>query len=104
MSEPIRVLVVDDQALVRAGFTMILNSEDDIEDILRDADGVARQQSGASGIDANKKGHRMRCPLVDMTGKLVYLPQLGRGSGCRLRPFSRPAQDVAPAVDGKSVR
>ena len=45
MSEPIRVLVVDDQALVRAGFTMILNSEDDIEV-------VGEASDGAEAIDA----------------------------------------------------
>lgn len=37
MTETIRVLVVDDQELVRTGFTMILGAEDDIE-VVGDAD------------------------------------------------------------------
>src|SRR5260370_15235791 len=35
----IRVLIVDDQALVRAGFRMILDTQDDIEVIGEAADG-----------------------------------------------------------------
>ena len=35
----IRVLVADDQAMVRAGFRMILDSEDDIEVVGEAADG-----------------------------------------------------------------
>lgn len=40
MSEPIRVLVVDDQELVRAGFVMILEAEDDLIVVGEAADGV----------------------------------------------------------------
>jgi DNA-binding NarL/FixJ family response regulator len=38
---PLRVVVVDDQHLVRTGFRMILESEDDIEVVGEAADGVA---------------------------------------------------------------
>jgi len=38
-SEAVRVLVVDDQALVRAGFTVILNAQPDIEVVGEAADG-----------------------------------------------------------------
>jgi DNA-binding NarL/FixJ family response regulator len=48
VTAPIRVLLVDDQALVRAGFRLILDSEDDIEVVGEaedgdDALGAARQ-------------------------------------------------------------
>ncbi len=36
----IRVVVVDDQALVRAGFTMILDETDDIDVVGEAADGA----------------------------------------------------------------
>ena len=36
----LRVLIVDDQALVRAGFRMILEAEQDIEVVGEAADGV----------------------------------------------------------------
>ena len=39
MSEQIRVLVVDDDALVRAGLTMLLEGADDIEIVGEAADG-----------------------------------------------------------------
>ena len=38
--DPIRVLVADDQQLVRAGFRVILDSEPDIEVVGEAADGV----------------------------------------------------------------
>jgi DNA-binding NarL/FixJ family response regulator len=40
MGDPIRVLVVDDQQLLRAGFRVILESEPDIEVVGEAADGV----------------------------------------------------------------
>jgi DNA-binding NarL/FixJ family response regulator len=40
MSEPIRVVVVDDQALVRSGFVVLLRSAPDIEVVGEAADGV----------------------------------------------------------------
>ena len=40
MSGPIRVLVVDDQALVRAGFSLILNNEDGIEVVGEAGNGI----------------------------------------------------------------
>lgn len=38
--KPIRVLIVDDQPLIRAGFTMILSSQPDIEVVGEASDGV----------------------------------------------------------------
>ncbi|WP_157880784.1 response regulator transcription factor, partial [Streptomyces griseoruber] len=37
---PIRVLIADDQAMVRTGFEMILAAEDDIEVVGQAADGL----------------------------------------------------------------
>ena len=38
--EPVRVLIADDQALVRAGFRMILDAEDDLDVIGEASDGL----------------------------------------------------------------
>ena len=38
----IRVLIADDQELVRAGFRALLDAEDDIEVVAEAADGAAR--------------------------------------------------------------
>ncbi|HEU4658656.1 MAG TPA: response regulator transcription factor [Capillimicrobium sp.] len=40
MSAPIRVLIADDQALVRAGFRMILDAEEDLEVVGEASDGL----------------------------------------------------------------
>ena len=40
MSEPLRVLIVDDHAMVRSGFAMVLSVEDDIEVVGEAADGL----------------------------------------------------------------
>ncbi len=48
MSETIRVLIADDQALVRAGFKMILDAEDDL-----DVDGEA--SDGAEAVEQAKR-------------------------------------------------
>jgi DNA-binding NarL/FixJ family response regulator len=40
MNEPVRVLIVDDQSLVRAGFRMILDAESEIEVVGEASDGL----------------------------------------------------------------
>jgi DNA-binding NarL/FixJ family response regulator len=42
----IRVLLVDDQALVRAGFRMVLDAEPDIEVVGEAADGLQAVEGG----------------------------------------------------------
>ncbi len=59
----LKVLIVDDQALVRAGFRMILDAEDDIE--------VAGE--AADGLDAVAEAERLRPDVVLMD---VRMPQV----------------------------
>jgi YesN/AraC family two-component response regulator len=40
MSTPVRVLLVDDQLLVRSGFSLILSVEDDLEVVGQASDGA----------------------------------------------------------------
>lgn len=41
LDRPLRIALVDDQPLVRAGFAMVINSQDDMEVIAQASDGVA---------------------------------------------------------------
>ncbi len=64
MTDDLRVLVVDDQALVRAGFAMILSSETDI-------DVVGEAENGQQAIDLARDLHPdvilmdIRMPVMD---------------------------------------
>jgi len=49
-SEPIRVIVVDDQELFRRGLTMLLGVEDDIEVVGEAGDGIAATELAASTV------------------------------------------------------
>ena len=52
MSDPLRVLLVDDHAMVRSGFAMVLSVEDDIEVVGEAADGIqAIEQARATRPD-----------------------------------------------------
>ena len=71
MTDPIRVLLVDDQALMRMGFAMVLDAEDDLEVVGEAGDGAAAvtqvralrphvvlmdvRMPGMNGIDATKQ-------------------------------------------------
>ncbi len=58
VSAPVRVLIVDDDALVRAGLTMILSSAGDVEVVGEAADG--------SGVPAAVARHRPDVVLMDI--------------------------------------
>ena len=45
----VRILIADDQALVRAGFRMILDAEDDLEVVGEAADGAAGGRAWRAG-------------------------------------------------------
>jgi DNA-binding NarL/FixJ family response regulator len=49
-SEPVRVVIVDDQELFRRGLTMLIDAEDDIEVVGQAADGVAATELAASAV------------------------------------------------------
>ncbi|GAA3350014.1 response regulator transcription factor [Amorphoplanes nipponensis] len=58
VTEPVRVLIVDDDALVRAGLTMILSGADDVAVVGQAADG--------SEVPAAVAGHRPDVVLMDI--------------------------------------
>jgi DNA-binding NarL/FixJ family response regulator len=60
---PVRVLIADDQALVRAGFRMILDAEDDI-DVVGEA---------ADGLQAVEQARRLKPDVVLMD---IRMPEL----------------------------
>lgn len=71
MTHPIRVLVADDQELVRTGFATIIDSQEDLEVLGTAADGLA-------AVDL---AHRLRPDLVVMD---VRMPVLGGIEATRL--------------------
>ncbi|MER7206638.1 response regulator transcription factor [Streptosporangium sp. NPDC000239] len=60
----IRVMLVDDQALLRAGFRMVLNAQPDIEVVAEVGDGAAAVEvAGGGGVDVVLMDVRM--PVMD---------------------------------------
>ena len=63
----IKVFLVDDQALVRGGFRMLIEAEDDLVVVGEAADGSAavRALTSAAGIDADVVLMDIRMPVLD---------------------------------------
>ena len=80
MERPLTVLLVDDHAMVRSGFAMVLSVEDDIEVVGEAAD----------GLEAIERA-RATCPDVVLMD--VQMPRHGRHRGDppprRRRPRTR---------------
>ncbi|MEV5150163.1 response regulator transcription factor [Streptomyces sp. NPDC052727] len=79
----IRVLIADDQAMVRAGFTMILAAEDDIEVVAEAADGM-------QAVELAER-HRPDVVLMD-----IRMPRLDGLEA--LRHLTRPGTVDPPKV------
>ncbi|MER7489120.1 response regulator transcription factor [Streptomyces sp. NPDC126497] len=79
----IRVLLADDQAIVRTGMAMILSAEDDIEVVAQAADGVAAIQRAGE--------HRPDVVLMD-----IRMPRLNGIEA--LRHLCRPGAAHTPKV------
>ncbi|MEV4640885.1 response regulator transcription factor [Actinoplanes sp. NPDC049548] len=73
---PIRVLIVDDDALVRAGLTMILSSADDVSVVAEAADG--------SEVPAAVAAHRPHVVLMDI--RMPRVDGLAATETLRARP------------------
>ena len=61
----VRVLLVDDQALVRAGFRMILDAEPDIEVVGEAADGTAGDRQRRRALEPDVVLMDIRMPEMD---------------------------------------
>ncbi|MEU1695996.1 MULTISPECIES: response regulator transcription factor [Streptomyces] len=79
----IRVLIVDDQAIVRTGMAMILAAEDDIDVVAEAVDGVHALEEAAR--------HRPDVVLMD-----IRMPRLNGLDA--LRALTRPTADHVPKV------
>jgi DNA-binding NarL/FixJ family response regulator len=79
----IRVLIADDQAIVRTGIAMILSAEDDIEVVAEAEDGVEAVEQAAR--------HRPDVVLMD-----IRMPRLDGLDA--LRALTRPTADHIPKV------
>lgn len=78
-SAPIRVVLVDDQALVRAGFSMVIDSQDDLEVVGQAGDGeeavaiIARVQPDVVLMDVRMP----RLNGIQATGRVLALADEG---------------------------
>lgn len=82
MNTPIRVGIADDQQLVRAGFAMVIGSQDDMEIVWQADDGAAAVQLAASDpVDVILMDIRM--PVLDGIQATTQIVE-GRADGIRV--------------------
>jgi DNA-binding NarL/FixJ family response regulator len=85
MTERLRVLIVDDQALVRAGFAMILSTEADIEVV----------GEASNGIEALAAARDLQPDVVLMD---IRMPEMDGITATRKLCEMRPADPSCPRV------
>lgn len=70
---PLRIALVDDQPLVRAGFSMVIDSQDDMDVVVQAADGVeAVEQLRARDVDVVLMDVRMpRMDGIEATSRIL---------------------------------
>ncbi|MGY5765968.1 response regulator [Brachybacterium sp. DNPG3] len=81
---PLRIALVDDQPLVRAGFSMVIDSQDDLEVVVQAAD-------GAEAVEA------LRARTVDVVLMDVRMPRMD-GIEATERILAQAPADRAPRV------
>ncbi len=112
----IRVALVDDQALVRAGFRLILEAEDDIEVVAEAADGAAAidavirhrpdvvlmdiQMPGMDGLDATRRLVADGTTVVVLTTfeRDDYILEAVRAGASGFLVKNAPAEELVAAV------
>ena len=95
----IRVLLVDDQALVRAGFRMILDAEDDIEVVGEASDG---EQAVSSAARFNPDVILMDVRMPHMDGIEATRKIVAAGNGVAVSAETS-SDEVDPALDRPRV-
>jgi DNA-binding NarL/FixJ family response regulator len=96
----IRVLLVDDQALVRAGFRMILDAEDDIEVVGEASDG---EQAVSSAARFNPDVILMDVRMPHMDGIEATRKIVAAGNGAAVSAEITQTGDIDPALDRPRV-